>query len=124
MRGQRVGHMVALIVDRLKEYGLHPSMPIEPSKPEDVGGSSERRYGRRYDLDARADPHEVRQCGDCLLWQGGMMRGRYPVAQDPGTRKQFYVRRRVWELAKGKPAPAGPRFVSSASCRSLQCVDR
>jgi hypothetical protein len=30
VRGQRVGHMVALIVDRLKEFGLHPSVPIEP----------------------------------------------------------------------------------------------
>jgi hypothetical protein len=42
--GRRESNMVALIVDRLKEYGLHPSIPIEASKPEDVGGSSTRRY--------------------------------------------------------------------------------
>jgi len=43
VRGQRVGHMVALIVDRLKEFGLHPSVPIERD-PSEEGGSSQRRY--------------------------------------------------------------------------------
>jgi hypothetical protein len=43
VRGQRVGHMVALIVDRLKEFGLHPSVPIE-QKPEDGSGPPRGRW--------------------------------------------------------------------------------
>ena len=67
------------------------------------------------------------ECGDCLLWPGGMMSGKYPIATEavpgqPGQQRQIYVRRRVWELAKGKAAPPSPRFVLTTRCKSLRCV--
>lgn len=41
IRGQRVAHMVGLIVANLEEYGLHPSVPVE-SDPGHEGGSASR----------------------------------------------------------------------------------
>jgi hypothetical protein len=62
----------------------------------------------------------------CLLWNGGMAK-RYPIAQEPAPdrahgQRQIHVRRKVWELAKGKPAPAGPRYVLVAKCGEERCV--
>jgi hypothetical protein len=45
INGRREAHLVALIVDRLKEFGLHPSVPIERDPGEEGGTSTQKRYG-------------------------------------------------------------------------------
>src|SRR4051812_30368660 len=62
----------------------------------------------------------------CRLWQGGMSK-RYPICQEPAPershgQRQVHVRRLVWQLAKGAPAPVGPKWVLMASCRDDRCV--
>lgn len=63
----------------------------------------------------------------CMLWQGAMAADRYPIAQEPAPDKphgqrQVHVRRKVFELARGTPAPAGPRYVLVATCDKARCV--
>lgn len=63
---------------------------------------------------------------DCRLWRGAMA-NRYPVStmrddSKASGQRQVHVRRRVWELAKGQPAPAGPRYVLIATCGHDRCV--
>jgi hypothetical protein len=65
----------------------------------------------------------------CRIWQGAMTKeGRYPITQvqdasKPHGQRQVHVRRMVWELAKGKPARSGPRYVLVAECGKNRCVD-
>lgn len=65
----------------------------------------------------------------CRLWTGSTMKdGKYPIAQvqdatRPHGQRQVHVRRMVWELAKGKPAKSGPRYVLVAKCEKPRCVD-
>jgi hypothetical protein len=63
----------------------------------------------------------------CMLWKGGMIKDRYPIAQEPApelkrNQRQIHVRRKVYELAKGHPAPSGPRWVLVAKCGEDRCV--
>ncbi len=62
----------------------------------------------------------------CMLWKGGMSK-RYPICQEPAPdrphgQRQVHVRRKVWELAKGAPAPTGPKYVLVANCGHARCV--
>lgn len=84
--------------------------------------SLEKIYGKCV---ADADPDQPQQ-PPCMLWQGGMAK-KYPVLQEqdasrPHGQRQVHVRRKVFELAKGKPAPAGPRYVLVATCGKERCV--
>lgn len=65
------------------------------------------------------------ECDDCLLWRGGLLGKQYPYAKEwldaRGKQQQIYVRRRVWELSTGKPAPKGSTVIT-ISCDNPRCV--
>lgn len=63
----------------------------------------------------------------CRLWNGALLKKRYPICQEPAPerphgQRQVHVRRLVWELATGAPAPAGPKYVLVARCGHERCV--
>jgi hypothetical protein len=65
--------------------------------------------------------------GGCWLWRGGMMRDKYPIAQEAAPelhcgQRQFYVRRRMYELSTGRKAPTTPAHVITCTCGHDRCV--